>query len=99
MPPGGRKFVLLNHAHLPIAVLHILFEECWQGSSRTVPTPNLRALPYLPPTPDDPQIVFVILIPNQLFIEVAEALEHALSPTSVGYCVHVTFITDVVKLG
>lgn len=37
---------------------------------------------------DDPAIVLVILIPEQLFIEEADAIEQFTSETSVGYGIH-----------
>src|SRR5947207_2600521 len=96
---GGRKFVLLNHPHLPIAVLHVLPEQRRQRPTRPIPASKLRALVDPASTPADSQVVLVILVPHQLLIKISKTLESYLAPAAKIDCIHRTFVVCVVSAG
>src|SRR6266487_3535016 len=92
MPPGGRELVFPNNAHFPVAVLRVLAEERRKRTARLIPTLDLRTLPNPAAAPEDTEIVFVILVPHQLLIEIAEALERFTRPTAEIHAVHRTLM-------
>src|SRR5438445_7485674 len=62
-----------------------------------VPTANARGLKDFSSGPDQTEIVLVILVADQSFVEIADALKHALLPATVDRSVHKAFIADLVR--
>src|SRR6266700_5488560 len=92
MPPGCREFVFLDHPHFPVAVLRVLAEERRKRTARLIPALDLRTLPNPAAAPEDAEIVFVVLVPHQLLIEITEALERFTRPTAEIHAVHRTLM-------
>src|SRR2546423_2336319 len=62
-----------------------------------VPTANARGLIDFTSGAGETKIVLVILVADQFFIEIADALKNALLPATVNHRVHKAFITDLVR--
>src|SRR5690348_5383229 len=97
MPPGGGQLVLLDHPHLPISVLHVLAKEGGERAPWAVPAPDCRALPDPAATAHDAQVVLVILVAHQFLVKITETLKPPLSPATVGYRVHISFVIHHMK--
>src|SRR5438309_11882080 len=82
MPPRGWELVFLDDTHLPIAVLHILFEKRPERSARAIRTPDFRALPDLAAATDDAQVMLIILVTDQFLVKVPEPLECFFAPAA-----------------
>src|SRR5438552_3938499 len=67
------------------------------GAAWTIPAPDARRLPNFTSTTNDPQVMLVILIANQLLIEKAVILKSRGLPTPVCYRVNVAFKFSVVE--
>src|ERR1039458_4958384 len=99
MAPGGGELVLLDHAYLPVTILHVLLEESAQRVAGPIPTPDSWALVDFASAAGDAQVVFVILIAHQLLVKEVELLESAARPAAVSNRVYGTLKFGVVKPG
>src|SRR6266480_4159834 len=62
-----------------------------------VPTANARGLIDFTAGAREAKIVLVILVADQFFVEITDALKNALLPATVNHGVHVAFITGLVR--
>src|SRR5262245_46631232 len=62
-----------------------------------IPASDARRLEYLSAGPGNPQVVFVVLIADELFVESADSLKNFAWPAAIRDRIHEPFISDVVK--
>src|SRR5438270_14071957 len=62
-----------------------------------VPTANARGLIDFTSGAGEAQIVLVILVADQFFVEIADALKNALLPATINHGVHIAFIAGLVR--
>ena len=89
--------MLSNHQNFPVPILHVLTEQSRERASHMVPTANTLGLINFPPRAGEAQVVFVILVADQFFVEITDALKNALLPATVNHGVHIAFITGLVR--
>src|SRR2546423_10960230 len=92
MSERSGSLVFANHKDFPISILHVLAEKRFERAAHVIPTANARGLVDLLFGAREAKIVFIILVANQFFIEIANALKNALLPASINHGVHVPFI-------
>src|SRR5438093_3690343 len=62
-----------------------------------VPTANAGGLIDFTSRTGEAEIVLVILVADQFFVEIADAPKNALLPATVNHSVHITFIAGLVR--
>src|SRR3974390_2790310 len=97
MPRRSGQLMLLDDPHFPVSILHVLIEKSRYGIPGPIPAPDFRALPNLAAAADDAQVMFIVLVTDQLFVKIAEALKHALKPATIGYGIHATLVCEVME--
>src|SRR5882672_786353 len=62
-----------------------------------VPTANARGLIDFTSCSGEAEIVLVILVADQLFVEIANALKNAFLPATINHSIHKAFKADLVR--
>src|SRR5688572_3906638 len=80
--------VLLYHGHFPVAVLQILAKQSPQAVPRSVGASNRRRVPNFSARQGQAQIELVVLIAQQRFVEMADAVKNfaAIKAAKNGIC-------------
>ena len=68
--------MLLQDPDLPVAILEILLPELPKAGAAVIARPNIRRQQDAPAQFAQAIVVFIILIPHQLFVERAYPLDH-----------------------
>src|SRR5438045_3302302 len=97
MAERSRHPVLSNDQGFPITVLHVLAKNGPQRTPNMVPTADLWTLVDLAAASAKPEIEFIVLIPDELFVEITNTFKNLLLPTTVDNSVHVALIVWLVR--
>src|SRR6267142_5129916 len=99
MPNRGRQTMVADYQNLPVAVLHVLTKYGRKGIADVIPATHARRLINFSAVARNSQIVLVILIADQIFVKVADAIENALSPAAINDGIDVPFEVGIMGTG